>query len=230
MNRVDRRRVLEPRQVTRLRTRDHGANRAPQHLGAARLRQRGRETYLRGLERRAERVDDARDQLGPQRGVGLHTRARHHEDPQRLALQLVGHADRGRLEHPTDVRRPTVSTSAGPSRFPATLIVSSERPCRNHCPSVARRGRSRRATTRPDTATSTSRGSARGSWYRPRVIPGHGLVHTSSPTSPRTGRPASSNTSTAMPSAGPPSEHGRQRLDDVRRQEARARPRCRPRC
>src|SRR5947207_1341096 len=39
-------------------------------------------------------------------------------------------------------------------------------------------------------------------------MPGHGLVHTSSPTSPRTGRPCSSNTSTAIPSAGPPSEHG----------------------
>src|SRR5947199_6270875 len=39
-------------------------------------------------------------------------------------------------------------------------------------------------------------------------MPGQGLVHTSSPTSPRTELPASSNTSTAMPSAGPPSEHG----------------------
>ena len=29
----------------------------------------------------------------------------------------------------------TVSTSAGPSRLPASLIVSSERPCRNHWPS-----------------------------------------------------------------------------------------------
>ena len=37
---------------------------------------------------------------------------------------------------------------------------------------------------------------------------GHGLVHTSSPTALRTGRPCSSNTSTAMPSAGPPSESG----------------------
>src|SRR5437763_15467765 len=39
-------------------------------------------------------------------------------------------------------------------------------------------------------------------------MPGHGFVQTSSPTSPRTDRPDSSNTSTAMPSAGPPSEHG----------------------
>jgi hypothetical protein len=39
-------------------------------------------------------------------------------------------------------------------------------------------------------------------------MPGHGLVHTNSPTSPRTGRAWSSNTSTAMPSAGPPSVIG----------------------
>ena len=39
-------------------------------------------------------------------------------------------------------------------------------------------------------------------------MPGHGFVHTSSPTSPRTGWPASSNTSTAIPSDGPPNEHG----------------------
>src|SRR5579862_8484066 len=35
-------------------------------------------------------------------------------------------------------------------------------------------------------------------------MPGHGLVQTSSPTAPRAGRPASSYTSTAMPSEGPP--------------------------
>ena len=49
---------------------------------------------------------------------------------------------------------------------------------------------------------------ALGSLNSPRVMPGHGFVHTSSPTSPRTGWPSSSNTSTAMPSDGPPSEHG----------------------
>src|SRR4051794_32147074 len=42
----------------------------------------------------------------------------------------------------------------------------------------------------------------------PRVIAGHGCLHTSSPTSPRTGWPLESNTSTSMPSDGPPSEHG----------------------
>ena len=40
-----------------------------------------------------------RDELRAQRVVGLDPRPRHHEHPQRLALQLVGHADRGRFEH-----------------------------------------------------------------------------------------------------------------------------------
>src|SRR2546423_2614372 len=40
-------------------------------------------------------------------------------------------------------------------------------------------------------------------------MPGHGLVHTSSPTVPGpTGTPRSLNTSTAMPSEGPPSDMG----------------------
>src|SRR5688500_9252176 len=36
---------------------------------------------------------------------------------------------------------------------------------------------------------------------------GHGCLHTSSPTEPRTERPSESKTSTSMPSDGPPSEH-----------------------
>src|SRR5439155_6169649 len=39
----------------------------------------------------------------------------------------------------------------------------------------------------------------------PRVIPGHGRLHTSSPTSPRTGRPSGAYTSMSWPSAGKPS-------------------------
>ena len=39
-------------------------------------------------------------------------------------------------------------------------------------------------------------------------MPGHGRVHTSSPTAPRSGWPRSSNTSTAMPRLGPPSDIG----------------------
>ena len=39
-------------------------------------------------------------------------------------------------------------------------------------------------------------------------MPGKGLRQTSSPTSPRTEPPSESTTSIAIPSAGPPSEHG----------------------
>src|SRR5436305_614603 len=47
-----------------------------------------------------------------------------------------------------------------------------------------------------------------GSRQKPRVMPGNGLRQTSSPTSPvpTSDRPASSTTSIAIPSAGPPSE------------------------
>src|SRR5690349_5831301 len=39
-------------------------------------------------------------------------------------------------------------------------------------------------------------------------MPGHGFVHTSSPTAPRNGLPVSSNTSTARPRHGPPNDIG----------------------
>ena len=159
--------------------------------------------------------------LGAQRVVGATPGREHDEHPQRLALQLVGDADRGRLDHRRvrdhdglDLGR----TEPLARELDRVVGAAVQEPLAV----VDRRSRSRRATTRPGSATSTSRGSARGSWYRPRVIPGHGFVHTSSPTAPRTGWPSSSNTSTAMPSAGPPSEHGEIGCDDVRREEARA--------
>src|SRR5436305_14857416 len=37
---------------------------------------------------------------------------------------------------------------------------------------------------------------------------GHGCLHTSSPTDPRSECPSASNTSTSIPSDAPPSEHG----------------------
>src|SRR5881409_2219169 len=48
-----------------------------------------------------------------------------------------------------------------------------------------------------------------GSRQKPRVIPGNGFRQTNSPTSPVpiSELPASSTTSIAIPSAGPPSEH-----------------------
>src|SRR2546423_8183105 len=42
----------------------------------------------------------------------------------------------------------------------------------------------------------------------PRVIPGHGRLQTSSPTSPRRGRPSGPKTSVSWPSAGKPSATG----------------------
>src|SRR5438552_8215842 len=42
----------------------------------------------------------------------------------------------------------------------------------------------------------------------PRVMPGHGLLQTSSPTSPRTGSPSGPKTSMSCPSAGKPSATG----------------------
>ena len=182
-----------------------------------------REANLRGLERRTERRRRRASQISrAQRVVGTSAGREHDEHPERLALQLVGHADRGGLDAPRDARPPTVSTSAGPSRLPASLIVSSERPCRNHWPSSLTLAKS------PCHHTSGQRDqyvveialADRGS--RPRVMPGHGFVHTSSPTSPRTEWPSSSNTSTAMPERGTAERARRERLHDVRRQEARA--------
>ena len=47
-----------------------------------------------------------------------------------------------------------------------------------------------------------------GSRQKPRVMPGSGARTTSSPTSPRTGRPSSSTTSAAIPRHGPLNEVG----------------------
>src|SRR4051794_38109006 len=47
-----------------------------------------------------------------------------------------------------------------------------------------------------------------GSFQSPRVMPGHGRRHTSSPTAPRTDAPSASTTSMSCPSAGKPSATG----------------------
>src|ERR1700731_2778778 len=47
-----------------------------------------------------------------------------------------------------------------------------------------------------------------GSPHTPRVIAGHGWRQTSSPSSLRIDLPLASNTSTSIPSEGPPSEQG----------------------
>ena len=47
-----------------------------------------------------------------------------------------------------------------------------------------------------------------GSFQKPRVMPGMERQITSSPTAPRTGRPASSTTSAAVPMHGPENDPG----------------------
>src|SRR5204862_857319 len=100
------------------------------------------------------------------------------------------------------------SSSAGPLRLPAMLSVSSERPCRNQKPSSSTEAQSP-CTHTPGSRRQYASRYRSGSRQKPRVIPGNGLRQTSSPTSPvpMNERPASSTTSIAIPSAGPPSEH-----------------------
>ena len=102
-----------------------------------------------------------------------------------------------------------LSTSAGPRRLPATLIVSSLAAVEEPVPVLVD---ARPVAVAPHAGApraSRCRGSARGRPRRPRVMPGQGCVHTSSPTSPApAGVPSGPNTSTSMPSAGPPSVQG----------------------
>ena len=65
----------------------------------------------------------------------VHAGRRHDEHPQRLALQLVGDADRRRFDARSGARPRPSRPRPGRAACPASLIVSSERPCRNHCPS-----------------------------------------------------------------------------------------------
>src|SRR5581483_1953549 len=100
------------------------------------------------------------------------------------------------------------SSSAGPMRFPAMFIVSSERPCRNQNPSSSTDAQSPWTQTSGNRDQYVSRYFC-GSRQNPRVIPGNGRRHTSSPTSPvpTSEAPSSETTSIAMPSVGPPTEH-----------------------
>src|SRR5207302_8298472 len=93
-------------------------------------------------------------------------------------------------------------------RLPAMFNVSSERPCRNQNPSSSTEAQSPCTQTPGSRRQYVSRYRS-GSRQKPRVIPGNGFRQTSSPTSPvpTSERPASSTTSIAIPSAGPPSEH-----------------------
>ena len=113
------------------------ADRAAQHLVAAGLRQRGREPHRARLERRPERVAD------PTRAARRAARRRRRR-PGASTTNTTSASPFSSSGTPTAAASTTagcatttVSTSAGPSRLPASLIVSSERPCRNHWPSAS---------------------------------------------------------------------------------------------
>ena len=112
------------------------ADRAAQHLGAARLRQRVGEAHRRraGTTGRGARRP-ARAARPRSASSAVDARAQHDVHPQRLALQRR-RACRSRPPRARrDDRRARSRPRPGPRRLPATLIVSSERPCRNHWPS-----------------------------------------------------------------------------------------------
>ena len=183
-------------------------DRAAHHLGAAGLRQRGREPHRRGRERLAELLGDAASRARRAARRRRRRRARATTNTHSASPFSSSGTPTAAASTTAGCATTTVSTSAGPSRLPASLIVSSERPCRNHWPSssidaqspchhtsgparpvrleVALRVVPQARASCPATASCTP---AR----RPRRAPA---------------RPSSSNTSTAMPSAGPPSEHG----------------------
>ena len=108
-------------------------------------------------------------------------------------------------------------------RLPATLSVSSERPCRYHCPSGATEAQSpcthtpgQRDQYVAQVAVGVVPDAARhrrpGAWCR-RARPRSRRAPAG---------PSASQTSTAMPSAGPPSEHGSRRHGHVAGQQAGA--------
>src|SRR3990172_6465168 len=96
----------------------------------------------------------------------------------------------------------TDSTSAGPRRLPATLIVSSERPRIYQSPSESLAAQSPCTQTfgQRDQYVSSYRV---GSFQKPRVMPIQGALITSSPTSLVTDCPCSLNMSAAIPGQGP---------------------------
>src|SRR5882672_4375244 len=86
------------------------------------------------------------------------------------------------------------------------FTVSSLRPCRNQKPSPSTDAQSP-CTQTPGMRDQYVSRYLSGSRQKPRVIPGNGFRQASSPTSPvpTSDFPASSTTSIAIPSAGPPS-------------------------
>ena len=96
-------------------------------LAAARLGQLGHEANVLGRERLAQRRGDAVAKLVSEAQCGLVAGLEHGEADDDFPLEVIGHPDRRRLGDGSCSAR-IDSTSAGPSRLPATLNVSSLRP------------------------------------------------------------------------------------------------------
>ena len=152
-------------------------------------------------------------------------RREHAEEPCDLAFHLVRDADCGRfrdgrmahgrrleLGRPDALARDVQRVVGAPVQEPVAVLVD-RRP-------VAVRPDTREAPpVRLEVALRVAPDAAR----HPRP----GRLQTSSPTSPRTGRPASSKTSMSSPSAGKPTEHRLRRLAASTPRGSRRRPRYR---
>ena len=130
-DRVESRWILEAGKITGRIAGHDRADGTAKHLRTSSLREHGRESYGGWLERRTERINDTLRDLRTERVVGAHTRPEYGENPKAFALQRVGNPYRSCFQQ-SGCPTTTVSTSAGPSRLPASLIVSSDRPCKNH--------------------------------------------------------------------------------------------------
>ncbi len=190
-------------------------------LGAARLRQLGDEHDPGRRERPPEVLCHDVSQRRLRARVVGRAGLQHDEAPDRLALHGVGHADRRRLGDRRDATPSAASTSAGPSRLPATLSVSSERPSRNQAavlvdarPVAVHPHPREPAPVGVEVALVVAPDAPR---HRGPRLAAHQLTHLARR------RPASRpapHTSTSMPSAGPPTLHSVIGTTGMRRDEA----------
>src|SRR5947207_25335 len=96
----DRSGILERREITEIRvTEIRTANHAAQNLGIARLRQVGHKSHRLRPERPAQPLRDRVRNLARDDVVRVVTAPQYDEHDNRLALDLMRNADRGRLEH-----------------------------------------------------------------------------------------------------------------------------------
>src|SRR6266446_10890837 len=92
--------ILEGREIAEIRlTEIRAANHAAENLGVAGLWEIADEPHGLRAQRPAQLIRDGIPNLAPQRVGRVVTWTQHHEYDDRLALELVRHADRRRLEH-----------------------------------------------------------------------------------------------------------------------------------